>query len=279
MARTLDEIKQAIRADFAGNITLQEAYGLDPAKTFDQQFSTVSLEAIWTFIVASAIYLLELIIDKKETELEALIAAEYPFSFAWYYNRALAFQLGDTLAFDETSYKFAYPVQDESKQIVKFVAIRQREIEGVTKLQVYAAKAGKVALSASELDAFKAYIQQVGAAGTHFQFISLNPDLLTLNLAVTYNPQVLGYDGNRLAGGGKPVNEAIAAYLDGIKYSGSFSRTKLVDAVQAAVGVVDVVLGDVLMNGDLVNSQTCESTSGFFSASVINATYTPGYDS
>lgn len=276
MARTLDEIKAAIRADFVGNITLQEAYGLDATKTFDEQFSAVSLESIWTFIVATAIYLLELIIDQKQTDIESMIASDYPFSFPWYYDMARQFQLGDSLVFDETTYKFAYATPDATKQIVQYVAIRQREVSGVTKLQVYSAKANKAALSASELAAFQAYIQQIGAAGTHFEFISLAPDALTINLTVTYDPQVVGYDGTRLNGTGKPVDEAVAAYLDGIKYSGSFSRTKLVDAVQAADGVIDVVIGDVDLNGELANGQTFESPSGFFTAETINVTYTAG---
>lgn len=276
MARTIDQIKQAIRADFVANITLQEAYGLDPAKSFDEQFSNVSIEAIWTFIVASAIYLHELIMDKKQADIEAQIAATYPFSFAWYYDQAKAFQLGDTLQFDESTYKFTYPVVDESKQVIEHVAIRQREIAGVTKLQVFAAKANKAALSASELAAFEAYIKKIGAAGTHFEFISLNPDQLEVNLTVTYDPQLVDSSGALIADGTKPVDDAVATYLDTIKYSGKFNRTRLIDSVQAAAGVFDAVLGDVNMNGDLTNTQQFESPSGFFQAQTINVTYTPG---
>lgn len=260
------------------NFTLQDAYGLDGTKTFDEQFSAVSIEAIWTYIVASSIYLMEQLFDKKTKEVEDQIAVTYPFSTAWYYARALEFQLGDSLVFDEETYKFAYPVIDEAKQIVNHVAIRQRVIEGVTKLQVYAAKDSKAALTISELTAFQEYIKQIGAAGTHFEFISLAPDSLTINMTVTYDPQVLDFEGKRLSGTGKPVEEAITAYLDGIKYSGSFSRTKLVDAVQAADGVIDPVLGDVLLNGELNNSQMFESPSGFYNASTMNITYTAGYD-
>lgn len=276
--RTLDEIKQAIRADFVANFALSEAYDLDTTKTFDEQFSKVSVEAIWTFIVALSIFLLESIFDAKQTQLEARIAAEYPFSFSWYYDKAKAFQLGDSLVFDESTYQFTYPVTDAAKQIIGFVAVRQREVDGVTKLQVYAAKAGKSALVVDEKAAFEAYIRQIGAAGTHFEFISLAPDQLKINLVVTYNPQLLDSTGERLAGGGKPVDDAVNAYLDGIKYSGSFSRTKLVDVVQAASGVIDVVLGDVELNDVVTNTQTFESDSGFYEAEEINVTYTAGYE-
>jgi len=42
-----------------------------------------------------------------------------------------------------------------------------------------------------------------------------------------------------------PVEDAINNYLHGIVYGGSLNKTKLVDAIQGAAGVVDVVLGEV----------------------------------
>jgi len=275
--RTLDQINQGIKADFVANEVLQEAYGLDETKLFDDQFSKVSLESIIIYIVATAIWLLEVIVSQKETELESQIASEYPYSISWYYNKALSFQLGDWLAFD-TNYKFSYPVIDEAKRIVKFVAIRQREVEGVTTLQVFSTKAAKEALIEDEMAAFTAYMQQIGAAGTHFEFISLPPDNISLELVCVYNPQLLTLQGDRLGSSGKPVNEAIEAFLDGIKYGGSFSRTKLIDAIQMASGVIDIELGNVLLNGVLNATRSFESPSGFFKSLAITVTYTPGYD-
>ena len=274
--RTFKEILDAIRADWVASFVLQDSYGIDPEKTFEEQFSAVSIEAIMTYVSASAIYLHELVVNAKANELEAKIASEYPFKKDWYKRQALAFQLGDLIVFDEDSQKFGYPVADESKQIVKFVAIRERVIEGVTKLQVYVTKADKAALSAGELSAFSAYMKQIAAAGTHFQFISLAPDQLTIKITVTYNAQLIDSNGNALADGTKPVDLAITAYLDSIKYSGMFNRTRCIDAVQAASGVLDAVLGDVTMNADLVNTQLFESPSGFFQASTINVIYTAG---
>ena len=274
--RTFNEILDAIRASFIANLTLQTAYGFDPEQTFDEQFSTVSIEAMITYIVASAIYLHEQIVDAKATELENKIASEYPFTINWYKNRSLLYQLGDNIVFDETTQTFAYETTDESKQIVKFVALRERVIEGVTKLQVYVTKTDKSALTAGELAAFTTYLKQIGAAGTHFEFISLAPDQLTVNLTVTYNPLLISSSGESLSDGTNPVNDAVSAYLDGIRYSGMFNRSKQTDAIQNATGVLDCVLGDVKMNGDLNNSQNFESPSGFFQAQTINVTYTAG---
>lgn len=268
--RTFNDILNGIRADFVNNITLQEKYGLDASKTFDEQFSKVSIEAIFTDIVASAIFLYEKIVTGIAENLTAQIAGEYPFSISWYHSRALGFQLGDSLEYNEATYRFAYPVPDEAKQIIKYVAVRQRQIEGVTKLQVFATKENKQALTAGELSAFSDYMRQIGAAGTHFQFISLAPDNLEIGATVFYNPQILNASGESLSGGEKPVEKAIVEYLNSIKYGGVFSRTKLTDAIQTASGVNDVVLADVKVNEDLNNSREIESESGFYVASVVD---------
>ena len=280
--RTFEEILNSVRTGFVENFAIRDTYNLDSNKTFEEQFSPVSLESNLTYIVANQIFLHEGIIDEHKKEIESQIAAEYPFSISWYFNKALKFQLGDTLEFNEETYRFTYPVIDESKQIIKHVAVRQIVIDNLTKLKIYATKANKESLieggDKSKFEAFKAYITQIGAAGTHFEFVSSSPDNLKLNLTVYYNPQVLGFLGDRLSGSGKPVEESINGYLNNIRYGGAFNRTKCVDAVQLADGVVDVVLNNVYMNGNLANTQSFESPSGFFNAQEIKINYIPSYE-
>ena len=278
MARTLSNILLAVRTDFVENITMQSIYGFDTSLTFEKQFSIVSFESVLTYIIATAIYLYESIVSAKVDEIESQIASKYPFSIPWYSDMALTFQIGDSLLFDETIYKFTYPVIDLTKQIIKFTTIRQRQVEGVTKLQVFATKANKTALTTDELAAFSAYITQTGAAGTHFEFISLNPDQLIINLTVYYDPQILSSTGVSLSDGTKPIEISINSYLNGIKYGGTFNRTRQTDAVQLASGVNDVVLGDISVNADLNNLQSFESASGFYTAQTINAIYIPNYE-
>ena len=272
-ARTLTEIIAATRQAWIDNVSLQELYSLDPTKTFEEQFSVVSLESLLTYIFSYIAWLYESIVDNKAADVLAAIDARQYFTIPWYHASALAFQIGDELVYDDNTFRHGYVVVDESKRIIKYTTIRQRLVEGVTKLQVFAAKANKTAMSADELAAFSAYIVQVGAAGTHFQFISLSPDQRELNLTVYYNPQILSSSGLKLSDSSSPVDGAINAHLDAIKYAGAFNRNKLVDAVQLADGVQDVVLGDVRLNGDLKNDREFESESGFYTAQTINVTY------
>lgn len=274
--RSINEIVQSIRAAFVANSTLQEAYELDTSKTFDEQFSKVSIEAVITYIMAYAIWALEFLMGQHQSDIDDAITKNALCSIPWYHARALAFQLGHFVEFNPDTYGFEYPEVDEAARIIQFAAVRQLEVEGVTKLRIYVSKAGKQPLSPAELEAFQAYIAEIGAAGTHFEIISQAPTSLAFTLQVVRNAMIIDPDGNRLSGGGKPVDEAISAYLDGIIYGGVFNRTKLIDAIQQADGVSDVILNEVRIAGEVITSQNIEAPGGAFifdsSTSIINYT-------
>ena len=103
MSRTVKDISQEIKEAFIANITLQEAYGLLPDKSFDDQFATSSIEAVLINIVASVIWLHESLWELFRKEMETLIDNSYVTSRPWYYQRALEFQNGDALSFDEST--------------------------------------------------------------------------------------------------------------------------------------------------------------------------------
>lgn len=226
--------------------TIIERYGFEAGSTFDSVFSAVSLESIWFSIVAAAIYVLETLFDAFKEDVDAKIAEAVVASIPWYHKISLEFQYGDSLVFDEKTQGFVYPVIDESKQIVKFAACR--DLGG--QVYVLASKdngsGSPAALSEDELSAFDAYLRQRKPAGVLLQTASFSPDQVRVNVTVQYNPQILLPDGQLIAEPGVyPVEDAINNYLRGIVYGGSLNKTKLVDAIQGAAGVVDVVLGEV----------------------------------
>lgn len=231
---------------FMSDSTIIERYGFEAGSTFDSVFSAVSLESIWFSIVAAAIYVLETLFDAFKEDVDAKIAEAVVASIPWYHKISLEFQYGDSLVFDEKTQGFVYPVIDESKQIVKFAACR--DLGG--QVYVLASKdngsGSPAALSSDELSAFDAYLRQRKPAGVLLQTASFSPDQVRVNVTVQYNPQILLPDGQLIAEPGVyPVEDAINNYLRGIVYGGSLNKTKLVDAIQGAAGVVDVVLGEV----------------------------------
>ena len=101
MARDILDIKTQLKATFVDNVTLQELYGLDTTKGFDEQFSKVSIEARLIDVWAAATWMLEQIWDAFRSETEAVIDEGYVTSERWYYAKALEFQKGDALEYNE----------------------------------------------------------------------------------------------------------------------------------------------------------------------------------
>lgn len=264
MAREIQDIKADLKAAFVDNVTLQELYGLDETKGFDEQFSKVSIEARLIDVWAAAAWVLETLWNALKSETEAVIDAAYVTSLSWYYAKALEFQKGDALEYNEKAYRFEYAVKDETKQVVKNVAVRQVTDEGVTKLKMYFSDAGKQALTGDVRTAFEAYMRQVGAAGTHYLFVSEVPDELRVHLHVYYDALVLDSTGTRLNGGGKPVEEAIEGYLNGLEYGGVMYASKLIDVIQQAEGVKDVTLDGTTWKGALEDRRRIDAESGAF---------------
>lgn len=277
--KTLTQISNQIKAAFVANEVLQEAYGLDAELTFDEQFSAVSLESAIIFVAAYTWYLLEQVMNTFRTEIDERIESAYLASIPWYYQKCLDYQHGHDLVFNPTTYRFEYADDDQAARIVKFAAVRQVQ-DTVTKLKIYTNKAGKVPLTTPEHDAFKAYVCQVGPAGVHYEFINLNPDQLQVSLQVIFNPLILDNTGARLSDGTFPVREAIQGYIDGITFGGMLNRTRLVDAIQRAEGVEDVLITEIQHAPDgeafeEVTSPNIISESGSFVIDTLTDTYTP----
>ena len=278
MARTIQQIKAAMTQQFMTDSVIREKYGITGDATFDTTFSTVSLENIWFSIVASAIWVLESIFDVFKADVDEKIAGAVLASIPWYHKIALEFQYGDSLVFDEETQQFVYPSVDPSKQVVKFAAARDIGA-GVYVLAAGADSAGNpVVLSSAVLSAFESYLKQRKPAGVILQADSFNPDLVRVNMTVQYDPQVIDASGQLIADPSvKPVEAAIDGYLRGIVYGGVLNKTKLVDAVQAAPGVKDVLLSSVSVKPDNSSAYTpivgnnYQSYSGAFKSNNLSS--------
>lgn len=264
MVRTLQEIVSGIKSEFVANSVLQDIYDLDPEKSFDDQFSTASLEAVIIFLFSASVWALEKLWDIFSTEIDQRISNAYLASRGWYHQKALAFQLGDNLVYNDKTYSFGYEAIDSNKQVVKNVAIRQVTDEGVTKLKVYYSDKDKQPLTGDVRVAFEQYMFEIGAAGTHYLFVSESPDPLRVHLRIYYDPLVIDSAGTRLSGGGKPVEEAINKYLNSLDYGGIFYASRLVDMIQATEGVLDVTLDGTTWSGSMEDRRRIDSISGAF---------------
>lgn len=262
--RTIEDIKNELRANFVADEVLSAAYALDSGKTFDDQFSAVSIEAIITYIVAVCIWVFERTLHNHQITINNTIAQKAICSIPWYHQMALDFQIGDFITLDENTYRWGYPEIHQDKKIIKYASVRTTDVEGVSRLRMYVSKDGKQPLSASELQAFETYIREVGAAGTHFEIISKAPTPMSFDISIVRDPMLMDHEGKSLSDGSDVISTAITLYLDTILYGGTFNRTKMIDALQSVPGVRDVILTAVRADGQVIYGQDFESAAGSF---------------
>ena len=224
---------------FMANATIREQYGLTEGSTFAGSFSPVSLESILFFVVAACCHVMEALFDRHREDVDDKISRAVVASVPWYYKISRQFQ------YDDATSQFRYPTLDESKQLVRYVAVRDRG----TSIQILASadKDGlPVPLSNDVLTAFKQYMNRVKIAGVVLSIRSRPADSIQIRATVQIDPLIINTTGARNSDGSRPVETAITAYLRGITYGGTFNKTKLVDAIQGVEGVVDVVLSECL---------------------------------
>jgi len=231
---------------FMSDENLATAYGFTPGAEFDDTFSTVSIESILFYIVACAIYLHEVIWDTFKSDLETTIAQAMVPSIYFYYAIAKEFQPGVDLVFDENTQSFIYESIDPNNQPIAFCAVR----DASTSVRIMVAKkddAGfPAAIDTETLEIFQAYMNARKPAGVILIIQTADPDLVRITAEIQINRLVLKTDGSLISNPSVfPVRDAINAYLSGIIYGGKVNKTKLVDAIQASTGVIDVTLNQV----------------------------------
>lgn len=227
-------------AAFIENGSIQSVYRLDPAKSFDEQFSKVSIESILFYIVAASMWVLEQLFNSHKSEVTDIINRLKPHSAKWYAERAKDFQHGFNLLPDSDQFDNTGKTADQisASKIVAYSAV----IEQPKKLEIKVAKlqAGDLSkLTASELAAFSTYIARIKDAGVFVSALSDDPEQLRLQLKIYYNPLVLNSTGKRVDGtDDKPIPNAVRAYLRSIEFNGTLVLAHLVDRLQQVDGVL-----------------------------------------
>lgn len=261
MARSIKQIKKSMTDQFMADPVLREKYGLSANDTFDGSFSAVSLESILFGIMAAAIYTLEAIFDAFRREVDTKIAGSVVASIPWYHKICLEYQHGDNLVLNEATSEYVYESIDDSKKLVKFAACRDRGGGVYILVAQMGADGYPEALSNDVLTAFRNYINRRKPAGVITDVYSYNPDDISLSIRVQYDPIVMNSNGSLITRPSVfPVEDAINNYLASIVYGGTFNRNKLIDAVQSAEGVQDLVLGEVAAK--VSNAQSYSAVGG-----------------
>jgi len=84
MARTINEIKAEMTAQFVANAQVKEEYGLTDGATFDANFMPTTLESILFYCVAFGVWVMEKLYDEMRTDVSSYFRAMRPYTIDWY---------------------------------------------------------------------------------------------------------------------------------------------------------------------------------------------------
>lgn len=246
MARTIEEIKADMTANFVNQKAVISAYGLDGKKTFDQQFSRVSIESILFYVFAAALWTLEKLFDLHTSEVDERIEQLEPHTLRWYVNKTKAFMYGHKLVTDTDYYDTDNMSETdiETAKVVKYAVAS--ESNTVVYIKVAGEKDGKPSLlTDSQLAALNSYINTIKDAGVSVQIRNEEADLMRISLVVYYDPTLLSSDGTSLTSGGTPVDDTVKSVITNLPFNGVYRNTDLLAALQALSGVEVVDISEV----------------------------------
>ncbi len=199
---------------------------------------------LWTFIVATAVNILEQLMDTFTGTMNTLAAQAVPGTPAWVQAQVFKFQYSTVTPYQVQLLNLipTYSVIDPTSQIITRCSVKT-DLAGNVNIKV-AKQNPPIALITAELNALQSYMNTVGYAGINYNVISLNPDQIMIAANIYYKGQY-----NAVIAGN--VTTAITAFLASLPFDGSLRISDLEIAIKNVVGVNDVVLTGVRVRRDV----------------------------
>lgn len=237
MARSIEEIKNEMTDAFMADETLHLQYGFDQSKSFSEQFSKVSLENIILYIVASAIWVLEVLFDKHQEEVSDTIAKR-AHTLRWYREKAFAFQYGYDLSEDVAEYDNEGLTEDEIEKSRIVSKCSCESVSSVFPTIRVKAVTSNGAMTQDQFSAFEAYMKEIADAGVKLSVVSKDPDTLGLSMTVLYDPLIMNDKGELYNGGdARTFADYVNKYLESLAFNGEFYPNKLESYLMNCPGV------------------------------------------
>ena len=299
MARTLETIYNQIITEKETYSTLSNLTPInDTYQTLLSNLTSTSKVAVWRlwcFVYALAIWFHEQVFDAHKAEVEEMIINNQLGQLRWYVEKAKEFQYGFDLAWDGT--KYIYLTEDSDSKIINQAAALDGDGVVLVKVAKYVTPTDPnnselEQLTTAQESALEAYMSLIKPAGIQLQTINQAADVLDADISIFYDALLLTASGQliedssttELKAGDLPAKVALDTYLKSIPFNSRLRVVDLVDALQAAEGVENVVVTkcqaksgtnpytDILA----VSNQSYTTNSGYFkpSTSFYTLTYT-----
>lgn len=221
---TTKEWKKALTDEWLRQPGVKETYGVDPDKTFDEQFSAVSVESLLFYALAFGLMVLEKITGDSITKLEEHFNRLRPHTLSWYAEKIKAFQLNHTLPTDSD----VYLEINEDAQVVKYCSLTERN--GILSAKIAGRKDGKPSrLEHDTVKKVSEYVARVKDAGVRVMLTSGDADKFSVKLLIHFDTlkDLTTRD----------IERAISTYLESMPFDGIYSNMALIDVIQKIDGV------------------------------------------
>lgn len=233
MGKTKEEIRTIILNNYANERAVAGLPVDDPAG-----WSTTSIKGIWVTIMTNCWYLVEQIFDIHIEQVNYQITELKAPTLRWMRNKVLQFQYGSNLVADQDYYNNDGLTEAEIAALKIIVAAAVDKEDGIIKVKAVKLSGGDwVKLSDIQRTALISYIEEVFPP-INFSVVSVDPDKITTEYDVYYDPKVLMPDGTSILKGNKPVEEAFRSYLRNLEFNGWFIKEKMEEMVKKVPGIV-----------------------------------------
>lgn len=233
MARTIEQIQASIISEIQATPELAEA-------------NSTSRRAIWrlfAYVQASAILLLEQIIDVFVAQNDVKISKAIPATATWLNAKVFEFQYSATNPQIVQLVNFApvYPVIDSSLRLITRCSV-VTTISNQVIIKV-AKNEPPVALTSTELVSLQSYINNIGIVGVNYSCQSLVSDKIHIEAEIYFDGQY-----STVIQG--TVKNAINSFLSSLSFNGNLKVSDIELAIRNVVGVNDVLFKNIKMRSD-----------------------------
>lgn len=229
MARTLSTIYNSIKSKCSEYRELDEV----------ANSSKFSLSNTIFYIVSSAIYTFEVLMDTFQVDLAKEINKHVNGTLAYYQYMLKKYQSGDRLVVSDDFINFQYAEENVEKQIVKGAKIdevtdpgyndKRLEVQVATESDGVLCKIGE-----DELVNISSYMNQIAFAGTRFNITSRSGDVLIPKMTVYYDGKITPEDM------WAAVEETLKEFCVSTSFTGRFYIQRIVDALLNVEHVMDI---------------------------------------
>lgn len=222
-------------ANFIANPLVIQLYGLTLGRTFEQEFSIISLENILFDLFSYLLFVHEQIVQANAQN-------SRPHTLRWYREQVLRFLDGLPLVWkdDQFKYDLTNVIDVDQRKVIDRCAVLESN-NGELVIKIATDNNGSIEqVTTPQLIRFKAYMNQIKDAGNRIRIINQPGDQLKVIVTIYVDPLVIDLQtGKQLNALSNvfPVKDAIKLYLENLEFNGAFVRTFFQDALQRAVGV------------------------------------------